>query len=181
MLLDPVPEALLGDAEQPRRAHLHTPRASERREDQLTLEVVDRLVERAPGWRRALLDTGRLDRRRKMLGQDDPVGQKDRALEDVLQLADVARPRVHPQALQRVVGQRSRRPGQSEPGPLEEGVDELGQIVEALAQRREPELDSAQAIEQVRSEPTLLDELAQGLDRRRDEPDPDPKSTRLNS
>src|SRR2546428_11912055 len=98
MLLDPVPEALLGDAEQPRRAHLHTTRASERREDQLTLEVVDRLVERAPGWRRrALLDAGRLDRRRKVLGQDDPVGQKDRALEDVLQLADVARPRVHPQ------------------------------------------------------------------------------------
>src|SRR5437667_6305085 len=83
MLLDPVPEALLGDAEQPRRAHLHTTRASERREDQLTLEVVDRLVERAPGWRRALLDAGRLDRRRKVLGQDDPVGQKDRALEDV--------------------------------------------------------------------------------------------------
>src|SRR2546422_1572401 len=169
MLLDPVPEALLGDAEQPRRAHLHTTRASERREDQLTLEVVDRLVERAPGWRRALLDAGRLDRRRKVLGQDDPVGQKDRALEDVLQLADVARPRVHPQALQRVVGQRRRRPGQSEPGPIEEGVDELGQIVEALAQRREPELDSAQAIEQVRSEPTLVDELAQGLVRRGDD------------
>src|SRR2546422_10819192 len=80
-----------------------------------------------------------------------------------------SRPRVHPQALQRVVGQRGRRPGQSEPGPIEEGVDELGQIVEALAQRREPELDSAQAIEQVRSEPTLVDELAQGLVRRGDD------------
>src|SRR5207245_10009753 len=69
MLLDPVPEALLGDAEQPRRAHLHTTRASERREDQLSLEVVDRLVERAPGWRRALLDAGRLRSEERRVGE----------------------------------------------------------------------------------------------------------------
>src|SRR2546422_10608095 len=74
-----------------------------------------------------------------------------------------SRPPVHPQALQRVVGQRRRRPGQSEPGPIEEGVDELGQIVEALAQRRGPGLDSAPAIEQARSEPTLGDEPAPRL------------------
>src|SRR2546422_6883114 len=54
-----------------------------------------------------------------------------------------SRPRVHPQALQRVVGQRGRRPGQSEPGPIEEGVDELGQIVEALADRKSTRLNSS--------------------------------------
>ena len=115
MLLDPIPQALLGDAEKPRRADLHTTRASERLENQLTLDVVERLVERPPGCRRRcrreLLDAGRPDRRGKVLGPDDPVGQQDGALEDVLQLADVSRPRMHPQALQRLVGQRSSRPG----------------------------------------------------------------------
>src|SRR5438309_11697555 len=89
--------------------------ASERLENHLTLDVVERLVERPPGCRRRcrreFLDAGRLDRRGKMLGPDDPVGQQDRALEDVLQLADVSRPRVHPQALQRLVGERRGRPG----------------------------------------------------------------------
>src|SRR5439155_20704330 len=79
MLLDPIPQALLGDAEKSRRADLHTTRASERLENHLTLDVVERLVERPPGCRRRcrreLLDAGRLDRRGKMLGPDDPVEQ----------------------------------------------------------------------------------------------------------
>src|SRR5438132_5018673 len=178
MLLDPIPQALLGDAENPRRADLHTTRSSERLENHLTLDVVERLVARSPGCRRRccrrrcreLLDAGRLDGRGEVLGPDDPVGQQDRALEDVLQLADVSRPCVHPQALQRLVRERSGRPGEFALGVIEEGVDELGEIVEALTQRRQSELDSMQAIEQVRPESTPLDELTEGLVRRGDDP-----------
>ena len=114
MLLDPIPQALLGDAEKTRRTDLHTTRASQRRENQLTLDVVERFVERPLGCvlrsRRELLDAGCLDSWGKVLRPYDAVGEQDRPLEDVLQLADVSRPRVYPQALQRLVGDRSSRP-----------------------------------------------------------------------
>src|SRR3546814_8399095 len=57
-----------------------------------------------------------------------------------------------------------------ERGPGEEMADEVGNVVGALAQRRQPDRHDVEAIEQILAEGALTDELAQVAVRRGDDP-----------
>jgi hypothetical protein len=86
-----------------------------------------------------------------------PAGQRDRLLEDLLQLAHVARPRVAQQSLQ----DRRRQLGIARArirNALEHGVDEQAEILSALAQgwHLEP---AAEAIEELGAKPAVVDPL----------------------
>src|SRR5438477_5590033 len=85
---------------------------------------------------------------RKVPGRDLLVGEDEGAVYGILELAHVARPRVSPQELQRGAADPLPRPL----GGVELGEERAGQqldVPRALAQRRQPDGEHAQAIEEV--------------------------------
>jgi hypothetical protein len=93
------------------------------------------------------------DLHREILGTDHlRAAGDDQALDDVFQLADVARPRVVAQQLGRVGGNLPHRRAVVLHEPLEEGVDQERDVLAALAQRRHRQVDDVQAIEQILAE-----------------------------
>src|SRR6266508_2748404 len=114
-LLHPIPEAPLGDPEEPGGPGLDPAGLLERVEDHAPLPLGQHIVERGAGRHGELARrpaghrAAVLNPRRQMLGEDDAVGEDHGRFEDMLQLADIAGPRVRPQAAQRLG--RDRRGG----------------------------------------------------------------------
>src|SRR3954468_23074358 len=116
-----------------------------------------------------MLDCGtRADRRWRQLAVDD--GARDHVLRikrreatgEVLELAYVARPAVLLHPLQRQRVELLRRQSVLL-GQREEMTDEIGQILDALAQRRQPQRHDVETEEQIFAEQALLDQDAQIL------------------
>ena len=105
----------------------------------------------------------------------DPVArrQDDRPLDDVAQLADIARPVVRLERRHRLLRQRRRRdpPLGGEAG--EEMVDQLGNVLAPLAQRRNPHRHDVQPVIEVLAEAPGGDFLGKVARRRRQHPDID--------
>ena len=88
-------------------------------------------------------------------------GEDDRALDDVLQLADVARPGVANQGLHDR-GRDGLDPPAHPPGELlGEMADQPRDVVAALAQRRQHEREHVQAVVEVAAEAAVGDHLRQ--------------------
>src|SRR3990172_792586 len=104
-----------------------------------------------------------------MLGQDDAVREDHGALEDVLELADVTRPRVGPETAERFGGHGGGLAPQSLRSPLEEMRHEERQVVDALAQRRHHETHALQAVEEIGAEPAFRRQRLEVLVRRGDD------------
>jgi hypothetical protein len=122
---------------------------------------------------------GRASGRAGRVGRVDrvAVAERHRALDHVDQLAHVARPRVRDQRRHRVARDPDHPLGAVGAAVvalgLEEVLDQLGDVVGALAQGRQVDADDAEPVEQVLAEapgPDLVLEVAVG---RRDDPDVD--------
>src|SRR5688572_12780881 len=88
--------------------------------------------------------------------------KRDAALEVVPELAHVPRPAVLRQALHELGRAHRRRVGvRAEPEVPERALDEEGQVVEPLAQRRQPHLEHRQPVVEVRAELLGVDLAAQ--------------------
>ncbi len=97
-----------------------------------------------------------------------------RALDDVLQLADVARPRVGRERRRGRVGEAGEaRPAELDRHPPPEMAGEKRDVVGAGAQRRQSDDLEAQPVEQVGAEPPALGERRQVLVGRADDADID--------
>ena len=95
-----------------------------------------------------------------------PVGEDGGALDHVLQLADVARPAVGVEAQQRR-RRHARRPRPGAAPPRQEVGDQLGDVLLALAQRRQLDRHDGEAVVEILAELPVADELAQVLVGRR--------------
>ena len=100
---------------------------------------------RRPGWR---ISAGRSSQ-----GQRRAVGEDHRPLDHVLQLADVPRPVVGDQGLDRLVVDVADRPADPLGVPAEEVHGQLEDVLLALAERRRPDRDHVEPVEQVLAEP----------------------------
>src|SRR5690606_20712276 len=90
------------------------------------------------------------------------IGQGHGALEDVLQLAHVARERVVAQGVDGLVREDRRGAAQLAGQALEDRLRQAGKVAGALAQRRHAQLDDGDAVGQVVAEAALADQLRQG-------------------
>src|SRR6185369_3085752 len=162
-----LPEA---DAEELRRRGAVEAGLAERLEDRLALDLVQVLRQRLGGGvlgRPALLASGA---ELQVLGADQlSPGERERALEDVLELAHVARKVVAGERLQRRVVQARRRNAVLAREPLQDARRDPGDVVAAFAQRRHPELDHVQAVEQVLAEAPAGDQRSEVLVGRADD------------
>ena len=102
---------------------------------------------------------------------DEARAEDDGALEDVLQLADVAGPVVVEERLHRLGGHGRDRPLVLPRRARDERVDEERDVLLALPQRREADGDDAEAVEEVLAELPFLDEAAEVGVRRGDDAD----------
>src|SRR5262249_12396469 len=99
------------------------------------------------------------------------LAQHDGPLDDVLQLADVARPRVTGETRHRRLRDAVDAPAELLPELAEEEHHELGNISRSLAERRHAKGKDVQAIEEIGSESPGRDRLPQIAISRRDDPD----------
>src|SRR5690606_20805372 len=95
----------------------------------------------------------------------------DRPLEHVLELADVAGPRVGLEGGEGVVGDAGDRLLQALVELLDDVLDEQRDVAGPLAQRWDLQRDDVQAVVQVLAEVPALDLLLEIAVRRRDQPD----------
>ena len=116
------------------------------------------------GERRASGRPGRAEAEREVgRGDPGPLAEGDAALDDALQLADVARPVVAAEEVERVgreagdgLGELARRTAAAE--MIGEALD----VAAAVAEGRQPEADDADPVVEVAAEPALLDERRRG-------------------
>ena len=85
------------------------------------------------------------------------LGEGDHAAHLVLQLADVAGPAIEQQPLHRFFGDAQLALLEFVGGAGDEVVDEAGDLVAPLAQRRDREADDVEAVEEVFAEPAVAD------------------------
>ena len=159
-------------------ALLHAAGGLERRLDQPLLEVGDHFAERDAFGRddelRHLEPLAAADVIGNEIGVDLRAGrQHHRALDDVLQLADVARPVVFLQQIQRLGGQLEVGLLVFLAVLLEEVLDQQRDVVLALAQRRQLHGDDVQPVVQVLAELAFVHHVAQIDVGRGDDPDVD--------
>src|ERR1700732_4754070 len=97
-----------------------------------------------------------------MFPRDEPTLTQDcPALERIVQLADVARPLVPQQHLQRVWRQSCRRTSRRSIELLQECVGQQGDVSTPLAQGRNADIEDLQPIEQVLPKTSFRDSPAQ--------------------
>src|SRR5688572_13317464 len=134
----------------------------ERAPDERALELLDALVERpdvrvvavepaARGPRLAERELARLDLR--------AGAEHDRALDRVLELADVAAPLVPHQEVERAVRQRLRPLARLLAVLLEEVCGQRRDVLAALVERRDPQRDHVQPVVEVLAKALLPDRL----------------------
>ena len=101
------------------------------------------------------------------------VGQHDGAVEHVAELPHVARPAVGEQLGPGRVGQAQVGPAVQAAEMIEEEIDQQADVVAAVAQRRQVQLEHAEPVVQVLAEPLVADVLLQVLIRGGDHADVD--------
>src|SRR5262249_60216760 len=95
------------------------------------------------------------------------VGERDRALDDALQLPHVPGPAIG----KRRVGSRLREPEATELAmALEEVFSQLQDVLLPIPKRRDDDLDAVEAVEEIAAEAAAADEIGERLVRRRDDP-----------
>src|SRR5262245_38572551 len=124
VLLELVEQRAVADAEELRRVRAVPVHGVERFLDQARLERAPRAAEREIAARAASLAAHRGDEVRRQVREAEPVGAREdhRALEDVLELANVAGPVVGHEALQRLVVDAAHRLPEAAQAPPEEVV-----------------------------------------------------------
>src|SRR5581483_305543 len=128
-----------------------------------------RVLRRAAPGRRLADQTGR-----DVRDLDDVAARdRERALDRVLKLANVARPRVCEQAIARGRRETLRRDVVGLRELADEVLDERRDVFAALRERRQLDVDDVQAVEDVLAEATGPHLAAQVLVRRGDDPDVD--------
>src|SRR5438046_178305 len=164
-------QALAGDLEQLCRPRHVSVRHFQAPDDQVALHGLDLLLDdhlegsgcggvTGPGSGGELFrrDWPRPQRRRQVGGADHgALGEQDRPLEHVLQLADVARPRVSGEGGQRVVLDPLDVLLQASVVLLPEMLHQQRNVVPPLAQRRQVDGDDVQPIVEVLAEPSRRD------------------------
>jgi len=106
------------------------------------------------------------------------LGEQHASLDDVAQLADVARPVVDAQPLPHRVGDRAHALSGGDVELVDERGQEIVDVLDALAQRGQPDPERAQAVEEIASELAALDAGGEVLVRRRHDLHVDPPSRR---
>ena len=92
------------------------------------------------------------------------IGKRQRSLQDVLQLAHVARERIALQVAQRHAGElRNTLQAAALCQPLQDGIGQHAHVLLPLAQRRHAQLDHIEPVEKVLPEPSLCHALRQVL------------------
>ena len=111
----------------------------------------------------------------KLLGrQHGGVGEHDGAEDGVLELADIARPVVAHEQLQRRRGDAADEDLAFLGGePRGEMADQLGDILAPLAERRHPDREDIEAVVEVLAEGAGLDQVDEAAVGRRDQPEVD--------
>src|SRR5437764_5177126 len=164
-------QALAGDLEQLCRPRHVSVRHFQAPDDQVALHGLDLLLDdhlegsgcggvTGPGSGGELFrrDWPRPQRRRQVGGADHgALGEQDRPLEHVLELADVARPRVSGEGGQRVVLDPLDVLLQASVVLLPEMLHQQRNVVPPLAQRRQVDGDDVQPIVEVLAEPSRRD------------------------
>src|SRR5713226_9310974 len=140
----------------------------------LTLELANKplLASEESVLGRSRHGSGLLQVQGKVLGLDRPIaGQHDRPLDDVLQLAQVARPRIPIQQIQGV----GRDPLHLLVDPrfrlAQEVIGEDGKILHALTEAGERDREGVESIEEILAELRALQRTLQIAIRRRDDAD----------
>src|SRR3990167_5375395 len=113
---------------------------------------------------------------REPLAQLEPraAAHDDRSLDDVLELANIARPRIGNEAVECPLRDRLDRPPQLPRVLRHEVPHQQRDILGPLAQGRDPDREDVQPIEKVRAEPPFMCRRFEVAVGRRDHPDPDP-------
>src|SRR5262245_36898018 len=172
-LLEAIAQGAEGDAEELRGALFHAARGPERLEDQAALVLLHQLVEAHPldrdPRRAAGLGAGEHRARQRLQLDHRATRQRDRALDRILELADVARETVGEQPLERLGGDPLDLLAELARVPLEEVVDEQREVVLALAQRRQRDLDHVEPVVEVFAEARRRDFLLEASVGRRDD------------
>ena len=97
--------------------------------------------------------------RQVLVGDPFLVADRDQPLDQVLELADVARPPVRRQDLQRRIGDALDLLAELRLVAVEEEPRQLRQILDAIAQRRHPDRDDVDPVVEVLAEAPFLDRL----------------------
>ena len=135
----------------------------ERPEDEIALERIARLLKQRLAGGRPRIELGEVVFEREVLvGDPLLVAHRDQPLDQVLELADVAR------ATSTTPGSSALNPRCRAPAcgtscliAIEEKPGELRQILEPVAERRHPDRDDVDPVIQVLPEPPVLDRLLQ--------------------
>src|SRR5678815_4171783 len=97
-----------------------------------------------------------------MVCVDEPTfAENGRPLQDVAELSNVARPLIFEQCGSRVSCQTSGRPAEGLADVLQERLAHRNDIDRALAQRRNPDVEDAEAVEQILAKVAALDRFPQ--------------------
>src|SRR5213078_2481593 len=155
VLLELAPERRAADAERLRGTRVVATEALERRQDVRTLRFGERDLPRQRR-RRTELQAGR-HVRRQIIGLDGLAAAQDGgALDRILQLPDVAGPRIAQHAFQR--GRREpQRAAQLRRRAREEVLGQRRNVLAAIAQRRQGHLDHVETVEDILAEAPLAD------------------------
>src|SRR5205085_5307040 len=123
---------------------------AERLEDRFALERVEVIRQRLTARRRRRCAGCRRRREAQVVDPDFmAAGEGQRPLQDVLELAHVAREVVLPEALERGSREARRQRAGLAREPLEDRVGKEADVLAALAQRRHGELDDVDAVEEI--------------------------------
>src|SRR4051794_7585692 len=147
-----VVQRLQADAKDLRRPRLVVAGVLQRQQDQSPLRFVDGGA-RGERDRRQRFLAARDQQRRQVLGLDEvAVGEDRRALHHVPQLADVARPGILLEDLQRLLLHRPHRLAVARVELGEERLDQQGHVFLAIAQRRQLEREHVQPVVEILAE-----------------------------
>src|SRR5581483_1733890 len=162
-----------------RRARLIEVGLAQRLLDDLALELVDGIAERLPALEHLLLDGPRVvvaaaDALREVVDPDRrPLAEDEDALDEVLELADVAGPRVAEEGVDRLGTERLLRDPHLAALRLREVAEEEQEVVAALAQRGQVHGHDVQTVVEVGPEAAVLDREREVAVRGRDDADVD--------
>src|SRR3954471_2388648 len=155
-----VVERLLADAERLRRPRLVVLQPAQRREDVLFFDLAEREAVRQ--FEIGALAAARRELAREMLGLDGAAAtEDDGALQRIAQLADVSRPGIVGQQLHRLGRDALQLLAGIAPEAIDEVLHEDGNVLTALLQRREVDVEDVEAEVQVLAESRRLDLLFQ--------------------
>ena len=158
------------EAEELGGALLDARRALKRGREERALVRGDGVLEREPfGGQRGRARHRAPDRVGKEVEVDHSVAEDERPLEDVLQLADVARPVVVEERLHHSGRDGGNRLAVLGGGPGKQRLHEEGHVLAAFAERRERDRDDAEPVEEVLAEASFRDEPRQVGIRGRDD------------